>query len=76
MKSSETQLADKIQRQKKETEQVLKILNNLWPLMEKLVHHDDGEGVDASTREVLMALGAMLGKETTKIEERSSSLKE
>ncbi len=46
MKSSESQLADKIQRQKKETEQVLKILNNLWPLMEKLVHSDEG-GVDA-----------------------------
>lgn len=49
----------------------MKILNNLWPLMEKLVQ-SNADVVDAQTKEVLLALGAMLGKETISLEEKST----
>lgn len=72
MKQSESAVAEKITRQKKETEQILKILNKLWPLMEKMAKSEEA-GVDEQTKEVLAALGSMLGKETSQLLASNSS---
>lgn len=68
MKESELAVNDKIQKQNKETDQILKIFNKLWPLFQKFVAKD-AKIIDKGTRDVLRLLGEMMGKDTAFIEE-------
>lgn len=67
LKDSEANVSDRIQKSKKETEHILKVLNKLWPLLQRLITADSSR-VDGQTREVLKALGDMLGKNTDHID--------
>ncbi|CDW71522.1 UNKNOWN [Stylonychia lemnae] len=67
MRESENSIIERISKQKKETEQILKILNKLWPLMVRLMQMDY-KSIDQTTREVLITLGEMLGKDVNQIQ--------
>lgn len=59
-------VSDKIQKQKRESEQILQILNRLWPLMQKIVQMES-KSIDQNTRNVLLTLGELLGRDVTAI---------
>ncbi len=61
-------ISEKITKQKKETEQIIKILEKLWPLMQKIVLMDSRQGADQQTKNVLISLGQILGKDTAILE--------
>jgi hypothetical protein len=61
LKDSEANVSERIQKSKRETEHILKVLNKLWPLLQRLITVD-GSTIDSQTKEVLKALGDMLGK--------------
>lgn len=59
-------VSDKIQKQKRESEHILQILNKLWPLMQKIVQMDS-KSIDQNTRNVLLTLGELLGRDVSTI---------
>lgn len=63
LKDSETMITEKIGKQKKETDQIIHILNKIWPLIVKAVQEDHQQTVDTQTKEILVKLGQILGKD-------------
>ena len=64
LKESEGAISEKIGKQKRETEQIIQVVTKLWPLLMKACQ-DNALQVDAQSREVMVKLGQMLGKDVS-----------
>lgn len=55
LKESESTVSERISASKKETEQILKILNKLWPFLHKLISLEIHK-LDSQTKDVFEVL--------------------